>query len=227
MNIKRKESDIMPKNPYKRHEYKSNKKEPSLLYVKHSLTSPYELVGQFDTSIDAHKYLDEHYKNFPFKIMKLSAAIAEGKKQEQRKEMVKSVGKKIVSGAEAIGRGAAAVGRGAEIASERLGAAEEKYRKYWSDRDTKAMEREKKELEKLRRENERMHLMLEKRELREQQKLQAEQDRLLLQEKALQLEQKRQPSYQRPFSSNVWQPPRTSSTFNPPNIWAPKKRKKE
>jgi len=198
----------------RREEVKTTKRktEPYVLYIKHSLTDPYVMVGQFDSSFEAQRYLDENYKGFAHKIMSVKDAIKEGEKQEERarkrKEMVTKTGKAVVSGAKAVGRGAVAVGKGVAKASEAVGEAEEKYKEYWEGRDIKAAERETRELARLRAANKRMAIRIEQQKLRERQKLKAERLRGELQEKE-----------QRPAFGSGFQPPGRKSgfTFSPPS----------
>jgi len=204
----------------RREEVKTTKRktEPYVLYIKHSLTDPYVMVGQFDSSFEAQRYLDENYKGFAHKIMSVKDAIREGEKQEERarkrKEMVVKTGKAVVSGAKAVGRGAMAVGRGAAKASEAVGEAEEKYKEYWERRDIKAYEREEQDLERLKRANKRLAIRLEQQQLREKQRAKAERLRGELQEKD-----------QRPAFGSGFQPPGRQSgfTFQPPSPLTPQR----
>lgn len=193
------------------------KTEPYVLYIKHSLTDPYIMVGQFDSSFEAQRYLDENYKGFAHKIMSVKDAIREGERQEERKrkrkEMVTKTAKTVISGIETIGRGAVAVGKGAAKATEALGEVEEKYKEYWESRDIKAVERETRELERLRKANKRMAIRLEQQQVRAKQRAKAEQLRGELQEKE-------QPT--RGFGFQ--QPGRQSGfTFSPPSPLTPQR----
>ena len=57
-----------------------------VLYIKHSIFDPYVPVGVFKSSHDAHKHLDETYRNFPHKIMSLRQAKELAKKVEAKKK---------------------------------------------------------------------------------------------------------------------------------------------
>jgi len=226
------ERNKMPREPVyedtykpKAAEPKPKKTEPYVLYIKHSLTDPYVMVGQFDSSADAHRYLNENYKGFAHKIMSVKDAIKEGEKQEERKkkrkEMVTKSAQTVIKGIETIGKGAVAVGKGVAKASEAVGEAEEKYKEYWERRDVKAFEREEQDLERLRRANERMYLRMEQEELREEQRAKMEQLKAEAREKERERER-----YERPqsFGSGFRPPQRQSGfTFNPPSPLTPQR----